>query len=140
MTASSITASTSLKAKPEALQGMRHWLDARFSQFGLSGTLKEELILAINEACMNIIQHAYGGSDKGEIRLSLQLLDDHLAIELEDDAPCIDPNSVKPRPLEELRPGGLGVHFIREILDEMAFLPCGDRGNRLRLVKRLGKQ
>ena len=140
MTATSTKAFTTLKAHPEALQEMRHWLGDRFSQFDLPESLREELILAVNEACMNIIQHAYGGSNQGEIRLSLELLDDRLAIELADDAPCIDPASVKPRPLEELRPGGLGVHFIREILDEMTFLPCGDRGNRLRLVKRLGKQ
>ena len=140
MTATSSKAATTLKAHPEALQEMRHWLETRLSQFGLPGTLREELILAVNEACMNIIQHAYGGSYEGEIRLSLALHDDRLTIELEDDAPCIDPESVKPRPLEELRPGGLGVHFIREILDEMAFLPCDNRGNRLRLVKKLGKQ
>jgi anti-sigma regulatory factor (Ser/Thr protein kinase) len=94
-------------------------------------------VLAIDEACMNIIQHAYGKEGSGEIRLHLALQHDRLTIELEDDAPCIDPQRVKPRALADVRPGGLGVHFIREIMDEMVFLPCQSKGNRLRLVKRL---
>jgi anti-sigma regulatory factor (Ser/Thr protein kinase) len=118
---------------------MRHWLEAQLSCYNLPLPLREQLVLAINEACMNIIQHAYDGSGDGEIRLSLERHADRLIIELEDDAPCIDPARVKPRPLGELRPGGLGVHFIREILDEMTFLPCSERGNRLRLIKWLGK-
>lgn len=135
MTAPLETAFTSLKAEAEALQSMRHWLEAQLLAYGLESALREQLVLAVNEACMNIIQHAYGGSTEGEIRITLALHADRLSIELEDDAPCIDPARVKPRGLDELRPGGLGVHFIREILDEVAFLPCGEQGNRLRLIK-----
>lgn len=89
---------------------------------------------------MNIIQHAYGEKTEGEIRLHLARENGRLIIELEDDAPCIDPLTVRPRPLSDVRPGGLGVHFIREIMDEMAFLSGQDKGNRLRLVKRLDKK
>jgi anti-sigma regulatory factor (Ser/Thr protein kinase) len=135
MTAPRDKATTTLKARAQALQAMRRWLEAQLNRYGLTSTLREQLVLAVNEACMNIIQHAYDGSGDGDIRLRLALYSDRLIIELEDDAPCIDPAGVKPRALEELRPGGLGVHFMREIVDEMAFLPCAERGNRLRLVK-----
>jgi anti-sigma regulatory factor (Ser/Thr protein kinase) len=126
-----------LPAQADALQGMRQWLAERLRDFGLPPALRAQLVLAIDEACMNIIQHAYGKGNAGEIRLHLALQHDLLTIDLEDDAPCIDPLKVKARALADVRPGGLGVHFIREIMDEMEFLPCQSKGNRLRLVKRL---
>ncbi len=126
-----------IPADPNALQGMRQWLDQTLTAFGLTRRLREQLVLAVNEACMNIIQHAYGEKTEGEIRLRIEFLSAHLLIELEDDAPCIDLAAVKPRALSDVRPGGLGVHFIHEIMDEMVFLPCHEKGNRLRLVKHL---
>ena len=135
MTSPLKTDATRLEAEAQSLQRMRRWLEARLLTYGLAPGLREQLVLAVNEACMNIIQHAYADSMEGEIRIKLAMHADRLVIELEDDAPCIDPSTVKPRGLDELRPGGLGVHFIREILDEVAFLPCGDPGNRLRLIK-----
>ncbi|MEJ2693084.1 MAG: ATP-binding protein [Candidatus Thiodiazotropha sp.] len=129
-----------LHADPGALHGMRQWLDEALSQSGLTDKLRGQLVLAVNEACMNIIQHAYREETKGEIRLRLAWENGRLIIELEDDAPCIDPLAVQPRALSDVRPGGLGVHFIREIMDEMAFLPGQDKGNRLRLVKRLERE
>lgn len=128
-----------LSAEPDALQGMRLWLDEALSAFGLARELRGQLVLAVDEACMNIIQHAYGDEAPGEIRLRLTPQSDRLVIELADDAPCIDQAKVKPRALSDVRPGGLGVHFIREIMDEMAFLPCKEKGNRLRLVKYLNR-
>jgi anti-sigma regulatory factor (Ser/Thr protein kinase) len=132
------SAALRLPAEADALQGMRQWLEGRLQSFGLPPALRGQLVLATDEACMNIIQHAYGEQNRGEIRLSLELQPDRLIIELADDAPSIDPTKVKSRALNDVRPGGLGVHFIREIMDEMAFVYCGERGNRLRLMKRLG--
>jgi anti-sigma regulatory factor (Ser/Thr protein kinase) len=116
---------------------MRQWLGENLARCGLADELREQLVLAVNEACMNIIQHAYGEQTSGEIRLHLAVVAERLTIELEDDADPIDPTKVQPRALTDVRPGGLGVHFIREIMDEMAFLPGGKKGNRLRLVKYL---
>jgi len=50
----------------------------------------------------------------------------------------VDVSKVKPRDLEDIRPGGLGTHFIREVMDEVEFLrPPNDSGNILRMVKRI---
>lgn len=97
----------------------------------------ENVVLAVNEACMNIIQHAYNDSPDGEIRLSIYLKGESLLFRLEDDAPCTDPASVRPRDLAEIKPGGLGVHFIERIMDEVTFIECKGRGNTLQLVKHL---
>ena len=62
-----------------------------------------------------------------------------LVFDLVDFAPPVEVEKVRPRPLEVLRPGGLGTHFIRECMDETGFRPPPvGAGNRLRMVKRIG--
>ena len=125
-------------ARAERLQLLRRVVRDAAEQGGFAPARAQEILLAVSEACANIIQHAYGGESDGEIRLSIYRRRQGragLLFLLQDDAPCIDPRSVAPRDLAELRPGGLGVHFIRQIMDEVEFLECKGRGNRLLLTK-----
>ena len=93
--------------------------------------------MAVDEACQNIIRHAYRGSG-GEIVLSVRCDDGELVLSLVDFAPRIDPSKVKPRDLTDVRPGGLGTHFIREIMDDARMERAADgRGNVLDLTKRI---
>jgi len=126
-----------IAAAPWELRTMRLQLDTDLAHLPISRNLREQLILAVNEACMNVIQHAYRNASHGTIRLRLVHETGLLRFLIEDDAPCIDPSRVTPRDLSDVRPGGLGVYFIREIMDEMRFHPCHQRGNRLELVKYL---
>jgi len=100
-----------------------------------------DLVLAIDEACQNIIRHAYCGEETGEIELQLVRSADALVVSLRDHAPTSDPRCLEAaRDLQELRPGGLGTHFIRSVMDEVGFVdvPAGE-GNLLRMVKRIGR-
>lgn len=126
-----------IEAQPRALQSMRHRLAEALTDIPLPKGELEQLVLAVNEACMNVIQHAYREPAGKLIRLRVTREPALLRFVIEDDAPCIDPGCVKSRDLSDVRPGGLGVHFIREIMDGMQFHRCGQRGNRLELVKRL---
>jgi anti-sigma regulatory factor (Ser/Thr protein kinase) len=126
-----------IEALPASLQEMRHSLAKALAEIDLPRGEREQLVLAVNEACMNVIQHAYRETPGKVIRLRMTREPELLRFTIEDDAPCIDPGCVKPRKLSDVRPGGLGVHFIREIMDEMHFHTCGQRGNRLELVKHL---
>ena len=97
-----------------------------------------DIVLAVDEACQNIVRHAYGGRGDGDIAIELRRLPDCLVLLLRDFADPIDTGQVKPRPLDELRPGGLGTHFMREVMDEVKFLPTPfGGGNLLRMVKRI---
>lgn len=92
----------------------------------------DRIILAINEACMNVIQHAYPDdfTGKRDIVLELYREDGTLVIQVKDHAPTVDPGIIKPRDLKDIRPGGLGVHFIREIMNEVSYLgQSGEYGN-----------
>jgi len=125
-------------AKPERLCLVRSLVKSAATNSGCSGELCEKLVIALNEACMNVIQHAYKGDESGEIVLEILNNGSELLFRLKDHAAPIDLDSVKPRNLDEIRPGGLGVHFIREIMDEcrMGHLEKGT-GNFLEMTKRI---
>lgn len=96
----------------------------------------DNIVLAVNEACMNVIQHGYREEGSGEIRLGIHSSGQALVFHLADDAPKVDEEKVCSRDLEDIRPGGLGVYFINHIMDETLFLePEGASGNLFRMVK-----
>ncbi|MCB1670246.1 MAG: ATP-binding protein [Gammaproteobacteria bacterium] len=97
------------------------------------------IVLAIGEACMNIIQHAYCDGDCGDIVLEIVRQDSCLVFRLTDFARHKSrQEEMQSRPLDEIRPGGLGCHIINEIMDEVELLDCGNRqGNILQMKKEL---
>jgi sigma-B regulation protein RsbU (phosphoserine phosphatase) len=105
---------------------------------GCSAKSTADIVLATDEACQNIIRHAYRGESDNVIELEVEHRGDRLVFSLTDHAPAIDPSRVKPRDLDDIRPGGLGTHFIRRVMDDVEFLrPPSGRGNLLRMVRRI---
>jgi sigma-B regulation protein RsbU (phosphoserine phosphatase) len=97
-----------------------------------------DVVLAIDEACQNVIRHAYCGNPQGEIVVRLEREREKLVCLIRDFAPPVDPDQVRPRDPGDLRPGGLGTLFIRELMDEVEFVsPPAGEGNLLRLCKRI---
>ena len=95
--------------------------------------------LAADEACTNIIEHAYGGEGLGEIECTIQIESTGLTLTFRDKGRPFDPTCV-PQPniraaLEDRESGGLGVFLIHRLMDEVHF-DCADSGNALTLVKR----
>ena len=87
---------------------------------------------------MNIMQHAYKGDCSGEIVLEILNNDDELEFHLKDFAAPVDPASIKPRDLDELRPGGLGTYFIQEIMDDCTYGHLEEKeGNFLSMKKKI---
>lgn len=94
----------------------------------------KEVVLALCEAVSNIISHCYQGNCE-PITVRCLLLSDRLEIRLRDWGPKPDPSELKGRDLDELRPGGLGLHIMRETMDEVDFDFSHRDGTELRLVK-----
>lgn len=130
-------------ADPATLKEMRTQIRDIVTTAGAAEALTEAIVVALNEACMNVIQHGYQGLPQGEYELRVTHNKNRHAIifELLDHAPPIDKNKVKSRSLEDVRPGGLGVYFIQQLMDEMAFCtPPEGYGNLLYMSVRLDKQ
>lgn len=127
----------SFPADPSRLKLMRPALEAAARACQFAEDEIHDLVLAAGEAIENIMIHAYGGQVKGEITLAVHRLPDGIMLRLRDFAPRVDTGKIEPRPLDEIRPGGLGTHFIRAIMDDASFIPLPDgEGNLLELVKR----
>jgi len=123
-------------ALPTNLKMVRCVVEAAACQAGCAEAICNHVVIAVNEACMNIIQHGYKGDPTGEIELEFRNNGGVLEFHILDQAPTVNVDNVKPRDLDDLRPGGLGTHFIREIMDEFTHVPGPNgKGNRWRLTK-----
>jgi len=123
---------------PKKLRMVRERVQGIAEEFGCSKKLISDLVIAINEACMNIMQHAYKGEKSGEILLEIQKEDGDLKVLLTDFAEPIDPGGIQPRDLEDVKPGGLGTYFIQEIMDDCFYGHLDNRaGNFLRMRKKI---
>jgi phosphoserine phosphatase RsbU/P len=131
-------ASLRVPARADQLKNIRQTISDSAKSCGTSARVVLDLMLAVDEACQNIIRHAYADIPAGDIIVEFRRKDDQMIILLRDFAPPVDVSKVKPRDLDDVRPGGLGTHFIREIMDEVTFLPpLAEGGNVLKLVKRI---
>jgi sigma-B regulation protein RsbU (phosphoserine phosphatase) len=128
-----------IPARAERLREVRCAVERAVLAAGGTRENAQDVVIAVDEALQNVIRHAYCGECDEPIELEIERDGDVIVLWLRDHAPAIDPARVKPRPLDEVRPGGLGVHFIRSVMDEASFLPGpGGRGNVLRMTKRIG--
>jgi len=123
---------------PCQLRSVREAVKQAAEPLGCSEKCVSELVIAVNEACMNIMQHAYNGDPSGQIALRIRHEGSELKVEIEDSADPVDLDAIAPRDLDDLRPGGLGTYFIHEIMDDCQYGHReGDCGNFLKMKKRI---
>jgi len=96
--------------------------------------------MAIDEAAANVIRHTYGSRSDARLALEIRALSDRLEFDLEDWGPKVCPEQIRPRPLEDVRPGGLGTYFISCFMDSSWYDRDFAEGNRLRMVKHLPRK
>lgn len=125
-------------AQVRDLNDMREFLEQAVLVLGGSEDDAGDLVLAVNEAVTNVLLHGYN-SQPGPVILCVEVANDDLRVILTDSAPPFDPTRVPPPdiflPLEDRPLGGLGVHMMRQLTDELLYRPLAD-GNELIFVKR----
>jgi len=96
--------------------------------------------LAADEAASNIIEHAYGGENRGKIECTCSITNENLTIIFKDYGTSFDPDQVPALdttlPLEQRTPGGAGLFLMRKLMDEVNFEFSSKEGNTLILVKK----
>jgi serine/threonine-protein kinase RsbW len=124
----------------ESLAGIRDFVNLAAKDAGFNEKEIYAVELAVDEACANIIEHAYDGEGKGQIECTCNDINGGLEIIIKDDGKPFDPDSV-PSPdfsvdLEDLQPRGAGLFIIRNLMDDVSFTFSKNKGNILRMVKR----
>lgn len=125
-------------SRPELLAPVRSMVNALAQDAGLDDISACHLVLAMDEALTNIIRHGYAGSPDGRIWIRLSQLADGpgLRVEIVDRARTVDPDQFRGRDLDEIRPGGLGMHLMRSLVDRLEHAPRPEGGMRVVLEKR----
>ncbi|MEK6711119.1 MAG: ATP-binding protein [Nitrospinota bacterium] len=124
-------------ADPAFLRMVRAAVDTLCAMGGVDDDGRCMIVLAVDEACANIIRHSYGGAADKPIICEGRLDEEGISFILRDFGKKVDPAVIQPRELTDVRPGGLGVHFMRKVMDTVEFEDCGAQGTRLLMRKRL---
>ena len=95
----------------------------------------------MDEACANVVDHAYEGADPGDIEVSCRLDGQILTVRVRDWGSGFDLTGVADpdldAPLEERTLGGLGLFLVRQVMDDVQFRSDPELGNELMMSKRL---
>lgn len=110
-------------------------------QLGFTDAQAAQVAMAVDEAIANVIKHGYAERPDGKIWVKITPLPDEpvrgsgIRVVIEDEAKQVEPSCIKGRDLADIRPGGLGVHIIREVMDEVRYEKRPTIGMRLTLSK-----
>lgn len=131
-----------LVSDPIYLSGARELVGAVAKRLGFDDLQCSKIALAVDEALCNVIRHGYDRATDKPIWLDIwPVIEDGetvgLRLRLEDEAKQVDPQQMRGRDLQDIRPGGLGVHIIREVMDEVVYERREAKGMRVTMVKRL---
>ena len=137
-------ASLTVDARPEDLPQVRTFIEGELRATRLTERARREVRLGVDEACANIIEHAYGPDRPGQVTLTCCVASQgDLVITIHDHGRPFDPTDVPDPPigaeLEDLPEGGLGLYFMRKLMDQVTFRFDKEQGNVLTMVKRRPK-
>ena len=118
-----LSESKDFQVNSSSLKEVRTFSRDVFEKINLPQDQKDELVLAIAEAAQNIVKHGYKGvestADRMEIKIYLK--DGNLEIGFFDKGKPVVPGNVQHRKLDDIKPGGLGTFFIKQIMDGAVF-------------------
>ncbi len=122
--------------RPKLLSIIRSAVDEMCRSLGMPAEESSRICLAVDEAVCNVIRHGYDEDPDKRIELWItapRKPRHAMLIEILDRAREVDPKTIRSRDLDDVRPGGLGVHIISEIMDEVAYQPREGGGMHLRM-------
>ena len=134
------TVETTIANRRDDVARVAGMVDELASTHHLAPDVVADVNVALDEVLTNIISHGYDDGGVHEIRIRLTVDEDAIEAEVLDDGRPFNLTSMPApdlgAPLRERRVGGLGIHFVRNLMSEVTYSRAGDR-NRLLLKKRL---
>ena len=126
-----------LESVPLATNCVTKWAQAA----GFDQQALYEIQLAVDEACANVVDHAYTSTEPGDMEICCSFNEQVLTILVRDWGKGFDPEGVSEpdveAPLDERTLGGLGLFLVKQVMDQVQFTCDPTRGNELQMSKRL---
>ena len=143
MTAIENTFTLDVPSSTKNLAIIREFVSRIAAQAGLGEAEVGQLELAVDEACANVIEHAYGEDSTKQVMIRAVFDEDELRINVIDTGRGFTPGDVEQADLKDLiakrRTGGLGMRLIKRLMDEVHYDIEPGKRNELRMVKKLRK-
>jgi serine/threonine-protein kinase RsbW len=128
-----------VKSTTDNLSSIRTFIKQTASDAGVTNEITGKIILAVDEACTNIIKHAYKYSSEGKITIKVNSDEQKLTIKIIDDGGHFDPDLVPEPNLEKMqferKGGGLGMFLMKKLMDEVKYTNLPNNRNQVLLVK-----
>lgn len=129
---------TQIPCSTQYLEKVRRFVESHAREAKLSPMDVEECKLAADEACTNVIKHAYQCDDRQQIEVAVIVEKDRFTVRIRDEGLPFRSDLYRepdlPRALKQRRRGGLGVHIMRTMMDEVRYDKRG-KVNEVHLTK-----
>lgn len=126
----------------QELEKIRDFIEFWATEFGFNPIDTNKIILAVDEACSNLIKYAFQNQPNNEICIKIETKKPNFIINISDDAPPFDlterPDLNMSEYFSRMKRGGLGIHIIKNVMDEIKYKPSNDK--RFRNILQLKKQ
>lgn len=133
-----------IPSQVDNLEIIRNFISGVASKVGFNAEDANKIELAVDEACTNVIEHAYENDDSNDIDIAIQLDYQKLSIVVTDRGRSFKFNKVEMPNMDtylaELRVGGLGIYLMRTLMDEVDYQSKPNGSNEVRMVKYLLKK
>ena len=130
-----------VKSSTDNLAAIRDFVKSSAEESGFSNDTVGKIILAVDEACTNVIKHAYKFSSDREITVGINLRDSKFTISIVDQGSKFNPDIIPEPNLTEYhkqrRVGGLGMFLMKKLMDEVSYQTLSNNKNQVVLVKYL---
>jgi len=131
-----------VKSKTDNLSVVRDFIQSYASKCGLMENEISKIVLAVDEACTNIIKHAYKYSPDGDINIRINCFKNKFVVVITDTGNHFNPELIPEPNLQtfqkEKRKGGLGIFLIKKLMDEVNYKNLSGERNQVELVKYIG--
>ena len=132
-----------VKSTTDNLALIREFTKSAADEIGFSDETTGKIVLAVDEACTNIIKHAYKYSTEGDIYIAIKFDNSRFMISITDEGKHFDPTTI-PEPdlsqyYKQKRVGGLGMFLMKKLMDEVKYNTITGNKNQVVLVKYLSK-
>lgn len=132
-----------IQSRTDHLHEIRDFVAAVAQQIGFDEEDTANIVLAVDEACTNVIKHAYNYAPDEEITVELHPGNKRLEVRVLDRGRAFDPDSVKPpdmkHHLSQYRRGGFGIYLMKTLMDKVEYRFSPGKRNEVRLIKYLHK-
>ena len=130
-----------VKSKTENLSEIRDFVSLNAQKAGIESSTIDNIILAVDEACTNIIRHAYKLSPQGEIIIKINYDVKKFIITIIDYGISFEPDRIPQPDLQkyyrEHRVGGLGMYLMKSLMDDVTYTSIPGKYNQVLLKKNI---